>query len=120
MSIQPSPAELASLPTVALLEHLQHAAFAYFQENLYPLNGLASEVSRPDSPVSIAVIGFALSAYPPAGGYGWLSRAKALRWSLAALCFFCAGEQSLSVTATGNEGFCNHFLGVRGGARSSR
>ncbi|WP_207884569.1 glucoamylase family protein [Pseudomonas sp. 30_B] len=108
---------LPTLPDEALLEHLQRAAFAYFRENLNPSIGLVADTSRPGSPVSIAVVGFALSAYPLAVRHGWLSRAEALDLSLAALRFFAASEQSTSPTASGYKGFYYHFLDFHTGAR---
>ncbi len=50
----------------ALLERYQRAAFGYFLRNRNPANGLYADTSRAGSPVSIAVVGFALSAYPVA------------------------------------------------------
>ncbi len=111
---------LSTLPAEALLEHLQRAAFSYFRENLNPRNGLVADTSRPDSPVSIAVVGLALSAYPLAVRHGWLTRVEALRSSLAALRFFASSEQSDDPMASGYKGFYYHFLDFRSGARAWR
>ena len=100
-----------------VLEQLQRAAFGYFLEEGNPANGLVADTSRPDSPVSIAVVGFALSAYPIAVERGWMTRTDALARSLAALRFFSASDQSGSPEATGYKGFYYHFLHLHTGAR---
>jgi len=101
----------------ALLDQLQRAAFDYFRQTVNPLNGLVADTSRVDSPVSIAVVGFALSAYAIAAERGWMERADAVQRSLAALRFFRDSDQSGSATATGFKGFYYHFLDIHSGAR---
>jgi hypothetical protein len=101
----------------ALLDELQRAAFAYFLETGNPGNGLIADNSRANAPVSIAVVGFALSTYPVAVERGWLARADAVERSLAALRFFRDSEQSGSPEGTGYKGFYYHFLDRRTGAR---
>lgn len=101
----------------ALLDALQHAAFGYFVEAANPANGLIADNSRPNAPVSIAVVGFALSVYPVAVERGWMARADALERSLAALRFFRDSDQSGSAEATGYNGFYYHFLDIHSGAR---
>ncbi|PQP03927.1 hypothetical protein C5612_11880 [Pseudomonas frederiksbergensis] len=101
----------------ALFDRLQRAALGYFLQTLNPLNGLVADTSRPGSPVSIAVVGFALSVYPLAVDRGWLTRTDALRFSLAALRFFQASDQSGSPAATGYKGFYYHFLDIHTGVR---
>jgi hypothetical protein len=105
------------LPDEALLDQLQHAAFRYFLKTVNPLNGLAADTSRDNSPVSIAVVGFALASYPVAVERGWIERADAAQRSLTALRFFCDSDQSGGPTATGFKGFYYHFLDRRTGAR---
>jgi len=61
-----------------LLDRLQRAAFDYFPQTTNPANGLVADNSRANSPVSIAVVGFALSSYPVAVERGWLARAEAV------------------------------------------
>ena len=101
----------------ALLDSLQCAAFDYFLKAVNPLNGLVADTSRDNSPVSIAVVGFALSSYPVAVERGWMARADAAQRCLAALRFFRDSDQSGSTTATGFKGFYYHFLDIRTGAR---
>ena len=109
--------ELCSLPDDAMLDRLQRGAFGYFVDTMNPRNGLVPDTSRPDSPVSIAVVGFALSSYPAAVERGWMDRAEALRRSLLALRFFRDSDQSGSPTATGYRGFYYHFLDSHAGTR---
>ena len=78
----------------ALLDGLQRAAFGYFLEAVNPANGLIADNSRANSPVSIAVVGFALACYPVAVQRGWLARGDAVERSLAALRFFRDSDQS--------------------------
>lgn len=99
------------------LDHLQRAAFDYFVHAVNPANGLVADTSRENSPCSIAVVGFALSAYPVGVERGWMSRADALNLSLAALRFFRDSDQSGTPQATGYKGFYYHFLDMRNGVR---
>lgn len=99
------------------LDTMQRSAFDYFAQLVDPRNGLVPDTSREDSPVSIAVVGFALSAYPVAVERGWMSRADALRHSLDVLRFFRDSDQGGTPQATGYKGFYYHFLDIRSGAR---
>ncbi|MGH8157437.1 MAG: glucoamylase family protein [Rhodanobacter sp.] len=109
--------QLSTLTDEALLDRLQHAAFGYFLQTVNPLNGLVADTSRDNSPVSIAVVGFALSSYPAAVERGWMQRADAVRLSLAALRFFRDSDQSGGPQATGYKGFYYHFLDIHSGVR---
>ena len=101
----------------ALFDELQRAAFAFFLQAVNPANGLVADNFRVDSPVSIAVVGFALSSYPVAVERGWMVRSDAVSLSLAALRFFRDGDQSGSADGTGYKGFYYHFLDQHTGAR---
>jgi hypothetical protein len=101
----------------ALLCGLQRAAFGYFLEAVNPANGLIADNSRANSPVSIAVVGFALSSYVVAVEHGWLARADAVERSLVALRFFRDSDQSGGPEATGYKGFYYHFLDSHTGVR---
>src|SRR6185437_11288861 len=90
----PAAGDLASWPDAALLETLQRAAFEYFPRNSDPVTGLVADTSRARSPCSIAVVGFALAAYPIGVERGWIARADAVQRILAALRFFDASDQS--------------------------
>jgi hypothetical protein len=93
-----------------LLDALERAAFGYFDPPSDCIGDMAADNSRPGVPVSIAVVGFALSAYPIAVERGWMTRAEALARSLAALRFFADSDQSGNADATGYKGFYYHFL----------
>jgi len=109
--------QLCALTDDALLDRLERAAFDYFVQHMNPRNGLVADTSRDNSPVSIAVVGFALTSYPVAVERGWMEREDAVRRSLAALRFFRDSDQSGSPTATGFAGFYYHFLDIHTGAR---
>ncbi len=99
------------------LGELQRDAFEYFVQSVNPINGLVADTSRKDSPVSIAVVGFALSSYPVAVERGWMTRNDAARLTLAALRFFRGSDQSGAPMATGFKGFYYHFLDISTGGR---
>jgi hypothetical protein len=101
----------------ALLERLQRNAFEYFRRNANPVNGLIADTTRPGAPSSIAVVGFALSAYPVGVERGWMKRVDAVTCTLTALRFFSSSDQSGSAQATGYHGFYYHFLDMRSGTR---
>ena len=100
-----------------LLEQYQRAAFEYFLLNRNPANGLFADTSRPGAPISIAVVGLALSSYPVAVERGWIARAEALDHCLAALRFFRDSDQDGSDGSTGYKGFYFHFLDRDSGRR---
>ncbi|HEY4083014.1 MAG TPA: glucoamylase family protein [Burkholderiaceae bacterium] len=101
----------------AMLEELQQAAFTYFLKAYQPRFGLVADTTRQGSPASIAVIGFALSAYPVGIERGWIERAEAVERTLTTLRFFMGSDQSGSAKATGYRGFYYHFLGMDTGTR---
>ena len=101
----------------ALIEALQRSAFDYFLEQFNPDNGLIADTSKDGSPVSIAVVGLALSSYPVAVEHGWISREDAVQRSLAALRFFKESDQSGHAESTGYKGFYFHFLDQQTGKR---
>jgi hypothetical protein len=111
---------MASPSDEALLDGLQRAAFGYFVEAVNPVNGLVADTSRPDTPASIAVTGFALASYPAAVERGWMMRADAVAGSLAVLRFLEGSDQSGGSAATGYLGFYYHFLDLRTGVRAWR
>ncbi|MDQ2665806.1 MAG: hypothetical protein M3Z05_07330, partial [Gemmatimonadota bacterium] len=101
----------------SFLHDIERAAFDYFRQTVNPANGLVADTSRDGSPCSIAVVGFALSAYPIAVERGWMARDEAIGLTLAALRFFRDSDQSGSPTATGYKGFYYHFLDMQSGLR---
>jgi hypothetical protein len=100
-----------------LIDRLQHGAFDYFCDYTNAANGLVADTSRPGSPCSIAVVGFALSCYPVAVQRGWVSRQAAAQRVLTALRFFWMSPQSEEPNATGYKGFYYHFLDMPQGRR---
>src|SRR6185436_2745224 len=105
------------MPDDELLDRLERAAFAYFLEQTNPRNGLVSDTSRKGSPASIAVVGFALSAYPAAVERGLMTRADAALRTLVTLRFFESSAQGSAPDATGYHGFYYHFLDRETGKR---
>jgi hypothetical protein len=103
-----------------LLDRLQRGAFSYFLDETNPANGLVADTSREGSAASIAVVGFALSAYPVAVERGWLTREEATARTLVTLRFFETSAQSSGPDATGHKGFYYHFLDRESGTRASR
>jgi hypothetical protein len=101
----------------ALLERLQRGACNYFIEYANPSNGLVADTSRPGSPCSIAVVGFALSCYPIAVERGWMTRSAARARTLSTLEFFADSVQGAQADATGYKGFYYHFLDMERGRR---
>ena len=100
-----------------LLDGFQRSAFNYFVEHYNPENGLVADTSRVGAPASIAVVGFALSAYPVGVERGWMTRAEAAARVLTTLRFFGDSEQSETPGATGFKGFFYHFLDMTSGRR---
>lgn len=109
--------QLPTLTDEALLDTLQRAAFGYFLETVNHENGLVPDTSRANSPVSIAVVGFALSCYPVAIERGWMKRHEAVELSLAVMRFFRDSDQTGAPGATGYKGFYFHFLDIHQGIR---
>ena len=101
-----------------MIDRLQRGAFEYFLRNTDPHSGLVADTSRPGAPASIAVVGFALSAYPVAVERGWISKDEAVGRCLDALRFFAGSDQSGASDATGWRGFYFHFLDSTTGARA--
>lgn len=100
-----------------LIDRLQQAAFGYFLDAFNPANGLVADTSRPDSPCSIAVVGFALSSYPVAVERHWMARNEAVQRSLTTLRFFHDSDHSGAADATGHKGLYYHFLDMDTGRR---
>ena len=105
--------DLTSLSDSALIDRLQHGAFSYITDYTDAETGLVADTSRPESPCSIAVVGFALSCYPIAVKNGWMSRAAAAKQALKTLRTFWDSPQSDRPDATGYKGFYYHFLHMK-------
>jgi len=104
----------------ALLDDLQRRAFAYFDCEVNPLNGLVADKTARDWPASIAATGMALASYPVAVERGLMKVQDAIACTLAALRFFRDSPQGRQPDATGYRGFYYHFLDMRDGRRAMR
>jgi hypothetical protein len=100
-----------------LTGRLQRGAFDYVSRYTNSATGLVADTSRPGSPCSIAVVGFALSCQVIAAARGWRSRGSAARAVLATLEFLWNSDQGSGVDATGHKGFYYHFLDMASGRR---
>ncbi|MDO9116531.1 MAG: glucoamylase family protein [Nitrospira sp.] len=103
-----------------MLDALQHHAFEYFLHRTNPKNGLVADRTKPDAPASIAAVGFALASYPVGVERAWITRAEAVKRTLAALRFFWKSPQGTSARATGYKGFYYHFLDMKTGRRAGK
>ena len=103
-----------------LLDGLQRATFAYIWNETNAVNGLVADRTEAGSPASIAVVGFALAAYPVAVERGFVAREAAVARTLATLRFFRDSPQGPATDATGYRGFYYHFLEMSTGRRIGR
>lgn len=103
-----------------LLDRAQRGAFSYFEQATDPASGLVMDSTQPESPCSIAGVGFALAAYPVAVERGLMTRAQAIAITLATLRFFRDADMSGDAHATGFRGFYFHFLDMGTGTRAWR
>jgi hypothetical protein len=99
------------------LAKLEHDTFGYFADGLNLENGLVPDNTRQGAPCSIAVVGFALTAYPIGVERGYLTRAEAIKRALISLRFFHDGSQGTGPDAIGYKGFYYHFLDMKSGRR---
>lgn len=102
----------------ARLDALQRHAFDYFLHWTNPANGLVADKSQPDSPASIAAVGFALASYIVGVERGWMTRTNAIQWTLSLMRFFWTSPQGTAPDATGHRGFYYHFLDMNTGRRA--
>ena len=102
----------------AELQKLQRDSFRYFLRETNPRNGLVIDKNRAGSPASIAATGLALASYPVAVERGFMSRAAAVKRTLATLRFFWNSPQGPEPNSTGHHGFYYHFLDMRTGRRA--
>ena len=100
---------------------LEKRTFEFFRDSSNAANGMVPD-HWPDDHVgdyfsSIAAVGFGLTAYGVGAERGWLTRAEAVRRTLATLRFFHDAPQGEAADASGNHGFFYHFLDMRTGRR---
>ena len=99
------------------LDRLERDTFRYFAGEINLENGLVADNTRVDSPSSIAVVGFALTAYPIAVERKYMTRSEAVKRALLSLRFFNDGPQGPNADAIGYHGFYYHFLDMKTGRR---
>jgi hypothetical protein len=100
------------------LDRLERDTFKYFADEVNLENGLVRDSTRRGSPASIAVVGFALTAYPIAVERKYMRRAEAVKRTLTTLRFFRNCPQGTQRDATGYKGFYYHFLEMETGRRA--
>ena len=119
--VSPDSAPVQATPVAGLedafLDLVQRRAFAYFWQEANPNNGLIRDRSRPESPASIAAVGFGLSALTVGIDRGWISREEGRTRILRTLEFFWNAPQNPNPDATGYQGFFYHFLDMQSGRR---
>jgi hypothetical protein len=99
------------------LAKLERDTFKYFADEMNLENGLIPDSTKQGAPCSIAVVGFALTAYPIAVERGYMTRAEAIERCLLNLRFFHDGPQGREPDAVGYKGFYYHFLDMKSGRR---
>jgi hypothetical protein len=100
------------------LQHLQQKAFAYFEHETSPLNGLVRDKSAADWPASIAATGLALASYPVAIERGLIATGAAIERTLSTLRFLWNSPQGPQPDASGYHGLYYHFLDMQTGRRA--
>jgi hypothetical protein len=99
------------------LAQLESDTFKYFVVEVNPENGLVRDNTRQGAPCSIAVVGFALTAYPIAVERGYITRTEAIKRCLTSLRFFHDAPHGAGTDAIGYRGFYYHFLDMKTGRR---
>src|SRR4029079_4062260 len=99
------------------LSRIESDTFKYFANEINLENGLVRDSTKRGSFASIAVVGFALTAYPIAVERKYLSRAEAVKRTLTTLRFFHDAPHGEQRDATGYKGFYYHFLDMKTGRR---
>lgn len=103
------------------LDYVQGTAFDYFWCEANPANGLVRDRSTPDSPVSIAAVGFGLTSIGIGVDHGWITRAEGRERILATLETLRSGPQGTNVSGCiGYRGWFYHFLDMRTAVRFTR
>ncbi len=102
---------LLSLDEVGLLDAVAHETFDYFWREANPANGLIKDRSTPDSPSSIAAVGFGLAAIPIGVDRGWITYDQGYERALITLKTFAEGG------VQGEHGFFYHFVDMQTGER---
>ena len=102
----------------AFLDTLEQRTFRWFWDLSDPRTGLTPDRWPTRSFVSVAAVGFALTAYPIGVERGWVSRTAAAERTLTTLRFLWnAPQDSAAHNVTGYRGFFYHFLDPATGHR---
>ncbi len=101
-----------------LLDSLQYKSFLYFIKECDINKGLVKDRSTPESPASIAAMGFAIPVWAVGVENGWITRKEAAGRTMNMLMFLKNAEQSTNKDATGYKGFYYHFLDFNTGKRT--
>jgi hypothetical protein len=114
--------EFSALPKQqrAMLDDVEKRTFEYFRDSANPANGQVPDHwpnTGGDYFSSIAADGFGLTAYGIGVERGWMTRAEAVKRTLATLKFFRDAPQGDAADASGNHGFFYHFLEMDSGRR---
>lgn len=106
-----APAIAHAIDSAVLLNELEERGFRYFWEQANPSNGLIKDRSTPNSPCSIAAVGFGISAICVGIERGWVGREDGRARILTTLDTFWNGPQGSGQTGfIGYKGLFYHFL----------
>lgn len=109
-----------SMDDVLMLERVQRAHFQFFVDNQGKNTGLILDRSRPNSPATIAGVGFALPSYALAAERQWISRDEAAAYTLKVLKVLFEAPQGDAPSGTsGQHGYFYHFLDPDTGLRAT-
>ncbi|MCR4439182.1 MAG: T9SS type A sorting domain-containing protein [candidate division KSB1 bacterium] len=101
------------------LDLLQRTAFTFFWNEANPTTGLTRDSSLPNSPCSIASLGFGLTAICIAIDRGWVRRDLGRSRVLAALkTLWTAPQGKAAQGVSGYKGFFYHFLDMNTALRT--
>lgn len=113
-----SPAFSLTARQAAFLDTLEERTFDFFWERSDSATGMTPDRWPTKSFVSVAAVGFALTAYPIGVERGYVTRADAARRVTDTLRFFWSAPQdSAGPATTGYRGFFYHFLDPETGYR---
>lgn len=103
----------------SFLDYVEKQTFRFFWEESNSANGLIRDRSRPDSPCSIASVGFGLSAINVAIERGWVDRTNGTGRVLKTLRTLCGLPQGGDPAGcAGYHGWFYHFLDMNTGLRA--
>ncbi len=116
------PPGFATLPKAqqVAINDLEKRTFEFFRDSANLANGQVPDHwprDKGDYFSSIAADGFGLTAYGIGVERGWMTRAEAVKRTLATLNFFHDAPQGNAASVTGFHGFFYHFLDMQSGRR---